>query len=187
MSLATGSSAQHAVLEAGDGRILPRRAQSSSAISPAIPWTRTHSSRDRTSGTGREPARNGVRSQRSEIHLSSNTPLDRDRELERSILDLAVDDWYGLWEILHTAARALNSSRDDAFRDELRDRLADMMTRELIEAQIWSEAKPRAWSADEMRTLGADSLLWAPPSESPEELRIGATEAGNQAYFGQGR
>lgn len=102
-----------------------------------------------------------------------------------AILELAVEDWYGLWEIRYDVARSLNREPDEIFRDELQIRLAAMLSQGLLDAAIWSEATPRPMSADQMRHLSTDSGFWASPadSEGDEQVRVAATEAGRKAYF----
>jgi len=106
-------------------------------------------------------------------------------EVQRAILDVATEDWYGLWEIYDHAALVLHRAAGKTLREELRRQLRAMMARGLLEAAIWTEGPPRAVSPDEVRFLPIDSELWGSPMNlhSVEQLRITATEAGDRLYF----
>ena len=108
-------------------------------------------------------------------------------DLTRPILELAIEDWYGLWEIANDAARAVGAAPGTRFREMLRSQLATMIDRGLLEAAIWSDEAPKAISAPDVRNLAVDSELWKSPDKSSidEQLRVSATEAGRKEYFGK--
>jgi len=115
----------------------------------------------------------------------NNPSAEVNPQFQKAILEFAVEDWYGLWEIYYQVARALSRDLDETLRDELRSQLATMISLGQLEAAIWSEAKPRPLSADQMRDLSTDSDWWGSPADSDgdEQLRVAATEAGHKAYF----
>jgi hypothetical protein len=107
-------------------------------------------------------------------------------DLTRPILELGVEDWYGLWEIYNDVARAANVVPDVTFRHQLRNQLAAMIDRDLLKAAMWSYDPPRRLTADELRNVPTDSEFWGSPQESSadEQLRVTATDVGRKAYFG---
>jgi hypothetical protein len=119
--------------------------------------------------------------------MPKNTQAAREDEVQRAILDLATEDWYGLWEIYNHVARELGRTADMTLREELRRKLGDMLAGGLLDAAIWSEGPPRTVSPDTVRALPIDSELWGSPENSVEQLRITATDAGDRQYFGDSK
>lgn len=109
-------------------------------------------------------------------------------DLTRPILELAVEDWSGLWEIYHDVAAAIGAVLSEAFRKQLLLEIADMIDTGLLEGAIWSYDPPKRLSADEVRQLSVDSEFWKSPDQSrlDEQIRISATELGRRHYFGRG-
>lgn len=106
-------------------------------------------------------------------------------DMEQAILDRAVEDWCGLWEIESAVRSALGRTDDPTLRRDLRERLATMMDDGLVKAAQWSEGAPEPMTADEVRELDDDSPMWRPPGESSIEVRLTATDEGDRKYFGQ--
>jgi len=106
--------------------------------------------------------------------------------LANAILNVCTDDWYGLWEIRDEAATALQREPDAAFREALRDQLAQMMGEDLLRASLWSDGPPQPLSVDYLRNLPIDSVLWESPgiTNADEQIRVTSTDAGDRAYFG---
>jgi hypothetical protein len=108
------------------------------------------------------------------------------QDLGRAILEFAVEDWYGLWELYHDVARSVGATPGMSFRAQLVRQLAAMIDRGLLEAAIWTQGPPRSLSAEDVRAVSDDSELWKSPGESTvdEQMRISATDAGRRLYFG---
>jgi hypothetical protein len=106
--------------------------------------------------------------------------------LTKAILNVCTDDWFGLWEIRDEAAAALHCKPDAALLEALRDQLAQMMGAGLLLASLWSTGPPQPLSADDVRNLPVDSVLWESPgiTDVDEQIRVTSTEAGHQVYFG---
>jgi hypothetical protein len=107
-------------------------------------------------------------------------------DLAKPILELCVEDWFGLWEIAAYVARALREDLTSGLREAIRDEIAEMASRGWLEASIWSNGPPRPMDVSALEALDADSELWKPPMESKldEELRVAASDAGAELYFG---
>ncbi len=107
------------------------------------------------------------------------------KKIAHAILDLCTEDWYGLWEIRDHVIDALETSGEPAFMIVLRDQLAEMMEDGLLEAALWSYGPPQPLTAEYMRNLPVDSILWESPgiTDVEEQIRVTATDAGDRAYF----
>jgi hypothetical protein len=116
-------------------------------------------------------------------------PVGDRPDLTRPILELGVEDWFGLWEVCIDVAREVQAVPDETFRHQLRNQLAVMIDRGLLEAAIWTYEAPKRMTADDVRKLTTDSELWKSPQESSveEQLRVTATDRGRRKYFGDPR
>jgi hypothetical protein len=119
--------------------------------------------------------------------MPENTQTTSEDEVQRAILDLTTEDWYGLWEIYNHVAKELGRPADVTLREQLRRKLGEMLAGGLLDAAIWSAGPPRTISSDMVRALPIDSDLWGSPENSVEQLRITATDAGDQLYFGESK
>lgn len=105
--------------------------------------------------------------------------------VRRAVLELAAEDWYGLWELEGAARRAAGESDVERLRMIVRGQIAKMMDEGLVEVAVWSEAPPRPVDRLELEALPLDSDFWRSPvyTDSNEQMRIAATREGREAYF----
>lgn len=126
----------------------------------------------------------GARFRRQATHLPRERRLGWETSLEHAILDLCSDDWYGLWEIYFTVARAIGVDPDERLRSRILAEIGRLMDEGLLDTEIWSEeAAPRGLSSKEVRLLPLDSDLWGSPANTTEQLRVACNDAGRDYYF----
>jgi hypothetical protein len=103
-----------------------------------------------------------------------------------AVLKVAVDDWWGLWELLPDIRAALSAQ----------DQGSDLASAQKVVRQMLSEGLIRLYVRD--GPIGkplivepplSDLLLegegsWAAPTAGAAETLVAATEAGEEAYFG---
>lgn len=107
--------------------------------------------------------------------------------VRHAILELAAEDWYGLWELESAARRVTDETNRDRVRELIREQIVEMMQLGLLDVAVWSESPPRQIESDEVAGLALDSEFWSSPmdSSSNQQMRIAATEQGRQAYFAE--
>jgi hypothetical protein len=113
------------------------------------------------------------------------TGMSMTSQVRRAILELAAEDWYGLWELESAARDATGEADENRLRFLVREQIAEMIAQGLLDGAIWSESPARAITSQEVAALPLDSEFWLSPmsSSSDEQMRIAATEEGRQAYF----
>jgi hypothetical protein len=117
-------------------------------------------------------------------------------DLTMAILEDCVEDWYGLWEIYANVAERIGANpaaawsneiaAEPAFCTQLRNEIARLLDDGLLDAAIWTYEAPQPLSADDLRNLRLDSVLWKSPAltDADEQLRVAATDLGRARYFG---
>jgi hypothetical protein len=53
----------------------------------------------------------------------------RPEDLSHAILELGVEDYFGLWELQYNVAREVKAPADRVFRERLRNQLIEMVDR----------------------------------------------------------
>jgi hypothetical protein len=110
--------------------------------------------------------------------------MERDDQLIRVLLWLAIEDYAGLWE----AVWELNTRRPETPESENR-RAAEQVLRELLGAghvRLFRSREPYE-DVTPISTAQADTVLgqdesWAEPVRDGTSIRFGATPAGEAAY-----
>lgn len=112
--------------------------------------------------------------------------MTQELDLTRPILELGVEDWYGLWELSDEVAKSVGANPDVEFRKQLREKLVELMDRGLLEAAMWSHDPPKPLTPQDVRDLALDSKFWESPidSPSPDQVRVAATAMGSREYYG---
>jgi hypothetical protein len=99
------------------------------------------------------------------------------------ILDLAVEDWYGLWEIAGHFPDGEPASARPPSHDELVRALRELMSCVLVKLAVRTGPEGRA---DINRSSTGPDLdqpeHWRVPEESEPQYLVGATPAGESAY-----
>lgn len=107
-------------------------------------------------------------------------------EIQRRILSLATEDFYGLWEIPSVVKQAFPNLNEQDVR-ELGERvLRELMERHLICIYRGTRfaGEERALAREESESALADAKNWTVDSIAEEEnVRIAATEMGEREYY----
>lgn len=106
-------------------------------------------------------------------------------DLTPAILDLAVDDYTGLWEIRWRANALMpQASAEETYGAALAG------TRELISCGFLSAFRGTRFPGDEVALSATEAAAvledphsWDPPIRSGPHVRVAATEAGGRTYF----
>lgn len=103
--------------------------------------------------------------------------------LHREILDLAVEDYYGLWEIEDVVARGLPEPEIARAREVSRSLMLELADGGLIEFYLGTRfaGEERPLAVDEMPDFLVVDRYWdaAGPTSEPH-VRIGATKKGEE-------
>jgi hypothetical protein len=101
--------------------------------------------------------------------------------LREAIMDLAVDDYTGLWELRWRAATLFPDNTEEAERDarEEAERLVAEGLLALYDVAAGGEPAPIPTAAALATIRNPDA--WAEPTEA-HELRVAATPEGEKAY-----
>lgn len=103
-----------------------------------------------------------------------------------AVLTVAVDDWWGLWELLPDIRAALSAQ----------DQVSDLAGAQEVVRQMLSEGLIRLYVRDGpvgkplivepplSDVLLEDESSWAVPTAGATQTLVAATEAGEEAYFG---
>jgi hypothetical protein len=102
--------------------------------------------------------------------------------VQRELLSLSVEDFYGLWEVLWRV-RNLYPERPDS---ELKE-IAETAVRQLLSNGWIALYRQAGVERTEIRADEVDALLWDPgnwiePTSKLSSVVIGATAAGERAY-----
>lgn len=100
--------------------------------------------------------------------------------LDRMVLDLAVEDRVGAWELIWR----LQSSDIDADETLLRRTVSDMIQRGLLRAILLSDRDEVLDDQVPLSTVELDGH-WLEPSRGDVQLRFEATTAGEEEYYAQ--
>lgn len=108
-------------------------------------------------------------------------------DVDRDILELAVEDLYGLWELVWRAKRRYPETSDSDVRAIVQDSVRRLLGEGLI--SLYRRAAEDNFAAVSPRS--AESILtdprnWDEPRSDPLEFRVGATEQGKRQYHGRG-
>lgn len=98
-------------------------------------------------------------------------------DLRRAILDLTVEDYYGLWELCWRA-HTLWPGAGDALDAAVRSEVEAMIDEELLEAFELPDETPL--SLEKARRALHDDASWDPTSDTG--IRVSATDVGENAY-----
>ena len=99
------------------------------------------------------------------------------------ILDLAVEDFYGLWELvwrLQTCDPGL--SRERAIQ-AARSALVALHEQDLVELYRGTKGDPLPITAADVPSLLAEEESWNEPREGTGTLLFGATQKGEEVYY----
>jgi hypothetical protein len=107
-------------------------------------------------------------------------------EIHGMILDLLVEDSYGLWEIVGRFNDLFPESSESEVAELARTAVEDLVDAGLV--SVWfqpelsgaEELVPPARISEELR----DPINWACPPDNHVNVRILATDLGVQAYYG---
>ena len=102
------------------------------------------------------------------------------------ILELAVDDYIGLWEILWRARALDESAADEELFSRALSGVDALLENELLivsEGTVFS-GEQRELSQREGLSAVRDWKHWTPPERGANHLRVAATEKGRRAYEG---
>jgi hypothetical protein len=105
-------------------------------------------------------------------------------DVATSILERAVEDYTGLWELIGATQAAMPHSTPTELRSAAENEL-----RKLLERGWITLYRGVSFDGDQnaVTTAADDSLAeernWHPPESRSEHLRIGATSAGERAYY----
>jgi hypothetical protein len=106
-----------------------------------------------------------------------------DREAQQAALELAVEDDYGLWEIIWRL-RTLQPDLPAASLETLaRSAVLDLATQRFVDLFRMDDPVREPLSASEAETILNRAQSWLPPNEQPHEYRIAATDAGKREYY----
>lgn len=98
--------------------------------------------------------------------------------VRKLILDLAVEDAIGLWEI----AWRSRESHPGPTRDELVGVTLEMVREGLVEVVSSSDERHALSDADAAAEV-RDDVNWAEPQSGADHVRIVATAKGERAYY----
>jgi len=101
-------------------------------------------------------------------------------ELEKELLSLLTEDLYGLWEI---------EIQLPVGRQRVRETIASVVAQELAEWFFRSHDTADAAALSELRQKPPDledPIAWSVPDRKDAQFLLGATEAGENAYYGRG-
>ena len=107
-------------------------------------------------------------------------------EIQRRILDLATEDFYGLWEIPAVVKEILPDLDEEHARDLSEKTVLELVDRHLIKIYRGTRfaGEERALSLDEIQSALADANNWRGDlSTLKEHVRFGATEIGEREYY----
>lgn len=104
--------------------------------------------------------------------------------LKRSILDMAVDDFTGLWEIAWRARSLMPEAGEEEIQLTATQQARDLVEQDLLALfrGVSFTGEEVQLSRDESLTAVSDRGEWAPPEAGAVHLRVAATEAGEKAY-----
>jgi hypothetical protein len=100
-----------------------------------------------------------------------------------AILDLAVEDWYGLWEIAGHVPDHEPSSATALPREELVRALRELLAGGLVELAVRSgpDSEPHVTDMSSAPDLD-QAKLWQVPTVSGPQYLVGATPARERVY-----
>jgi len=99
------------------------------------------------------------------------------------ILELAVEDFYGLWELVwRLQTRESGLSRERAVQ-AARSALAALHEQDLVELYRGTKGDPLPIRAADVPALLAEETSWEEPKEGTGTLLVGATQKGEEAYY----
>jgi hypothetical protein len=99
------------------------------------------------------------------------------------VLWLAIEDYSGLWEVVWELNTRFPGN-DPSNRRRARETVRVLLDRGLLDL-YWSQeplGDPVRISAEEAQALLDDDRFWEEPVAGGRSVRIGATEAGEEAY-----
>lgn len=108
--------------------------------------------------------------------------------IQFEILETAVEDFYGLWEVVWGLHNLLPDSGESGLRS-----VAEREIRELL-AKGWvslfrrngAEGEERPLPPDEVESAVLDQKNWEEPKANSMQILIGATEEGERVYYSWG-
>lgn len=105
--------------------------------------------------------------------------------LRASILDMAVDDFIGLWEILWRTRSLVPEGREEEVRLTATDQTRDLLEQGLVAlfrgTRFAGDEVPL--SRDEALAVLSDADQWEPPPQGDAtHVRLAATREGEKAY-----
>lgn len=105
-------------------------------------------------------------------------------DLNSAILGRSVEDYTGLWELLGEAEGVIPSATREELRSAALSSLALLLDRGWIAVYrgVRFDGDQKELAASE-RDLLSELKYWDTPTGRSDELRIGATTAGEAAYY----
>jgi hypothetical protein len=107
-------------------------------------------------------------------------------EIQRRILSLATEDFYGLWEIPSLVKDVFPQLNEQDVRELAETVLRELMDRHLIRLYrgMRFAGEERALAREESESALADANNWIiDASAEKENVRIAATEMGEREYY----
>ena len=104
---------------------------------------------------------------------------------QREILELAVEDLYGLWEIIWRLRSRFPDSKASELRNIAEATVRELVTRGYVVLYRRSKAPERETllTVDEADTILSIQTSWDDPIGDSVQILIGATEEGKHAYY----
>ena len=105
-----------------------------------------------------------------------------------TVLDLATEDAYGLWEIVGAFKIDFPNLDDEAALNIARETVHAMIDENLIELYVCkpsSEVIEPAVSAERAIAIINDVKNWHVPQPGEKQFRLASTKRGDRAYFGE--
>jgi hypothetical protein len=107
--------------------------------------------------------------------------------VRRAILRVAVDDYWGMWELLPEIRAALPASSASLLNDA-REIVRQMLSEGLLRLVVRDGPLGDPIAAEPPLTdlLIEDDRTWVAPDEGRTQVLVCATRAGESAYYGSG-
>jgi hypothetical protein len=108
--------------------------------------------------------------------------------VNRRILELTVEDMYGLWEVVWGLRNLLPDRTDLELRDLAKSSIIGLLRKSWIAlySRIGAAGEERPVPGDQVESLLSVEDDWREPSSNSLQILVGATEEGIREYY-QGR
>ena len=106
--------------------------------------------------------------------------------IQHQLLELAVEDYYGFWEIIWRVRNLLPNSTASQLSEIAATALRDLLSRGWVALyrQVLDTGERTPIEPSEVEAVLADPRSWAEPTSDLTPIVFGATEEGERAYYG---